>query len=236
MPIGIFPDFNYESQECTISRGTMLFLFTDGLTEAMNHQHQQFGRERIMETLNQSLPLGGQEGSLLQALTDKVQQFVDGAEQSDDLTMLAIRYMPVDVENSLHERLTLKNDIQEVAKLNEFIKQTAERIGLDAATSYKVRLALEEAVVNVISYAYHKGTQGEVTVEMMFDGKHLRMVVADDGIPFDPTMTAKPDTTLSIEDRPVGKMGILLMRELMDTINYERIDGKNILRMELLIQ
>ena len=247
LPIGIFPDFNYESQECTISRGTMLFLFTDGLTEAMNHLHQQFGKERIMETLNQSLPLGkatgrrpsvgmGLEGSLLQALTDKVQEFVDGAEQSDDLTMLAIRYMPVDVEDSIHERLTLKNDIQEVTKLNEFIKQTAERIGLNAATSYKVRLALEEAVVNVISYAYHKDTLGEVTVEMMFDGKHLRMVVADDGIPFDPTMTAKPDTTLSIEDRPIGKMGILLMRELMDTINYERIDGKNILRMELLIQ
>ena len=71
---------------------------------------------------------------------------------------------------------------------------------------------------------------------MMANEKHLRIIITDSGMHFDPTMAEKPDTTLAVEERPIGKMGILLMRELMDTINYERINGKNVLRMELFIK
>lgn len=235
LPVGIIEHYDYEWQECTISRGTSLFLFTDGLTEAMNNQHQMFGRERVMENLT-SIIHHPSPITLLQTMTEKVQQFVDGAEQSDDLTMLAIRYMPVDEKYKVYEQLTLKNEVKEVSRLNQFVKDTTARIGLDTATSYKIRLALEEAVVNVINYAYSKTKQGEVIIEMMANDKHLRIIITDSGMHFDPTMAEKPDTTLAVEERPIGKMGILLMRELMDTINYERINGKNVLRMELFIK
>jgi anti-sigma regulatory factor (Ser/Thr protein kinase) len=59
----------------------------------------------------------------------------------------------------------------------------------------------------------------------------LKFVITDTGVPFNPTEVVAADTTLSAEERPIGGLGILLVRELMDSINYERTDGKNILTL-----
>ena len=66
---------------------------------------------------------------------------------------------------------------------------------------------------------------------MQSDGKILRFIISDSGVPFDPTAKEKADTTLAAEDRQIGGLGILLYRELMDSINYERTNGKNILTL-----
>jgi anti-sigma regulatory factor (Ser/Thr protein kinase) len=95
----------------------------------------------------------------------------------------------------------------------------------------QLRLAVEEAVVNVIDYAYPTGNEGDITIKMTSDGHILRFQIVDTGIPFDPTKKEKTDTTLPVEERQIGGLGILLVSELMDTINYEREDGKNILTL-----
>jgi sigma-B regulation protein RsbU (phosphoserine phosphatase) len=96
----------------------------------------------------------------------------------------------------------------------------------------QLRLAVEEAVVNVIDYAYPEGTQGDIEIRMMSDGDTIRFQIIDSGVAFDPTAKERADTTLSAEDRRIGGLGILLVRNLMDSINYERIDGQNVLRIE----
>ena len=95
----------------------------------------------------------------------------------------------------------------------------------------QIRLAVEEAVVNVIDYAYPVGIEGDVTIRVMSDGKVLHTQIIDTGVAFDPTAMQKADTSLSAEDRKIGGLGILLVREQMDSINYERTDGKNILTL-----
>ena len=90
IPLGLFDDFNYEQQEATLSAGTTIFLYTDGLTEAKNIQRKLFGMERTTATLNPSLTCQ----QLLESMTAAVHRFVKDAEQSDDLTMLAICYCP----------------------------------------------------------------------------------------------------------------------------------------------
>ena len=95
----------------------------------------------------------------------------------------------------------------------------------------KLRLGVEEAVVNVINYAYPADNEGNITINMMSDGHSLRFQIIDEGVAFDPTAQQKTDTTLSVEDRQIGGLGILLVRELMDSINYERVEGKNILTL-----
>ena len=102
---------------------------------------------------------------------------------------------------------------------------------MDSAMTSQVQLAVEEAVVNVMNYAYPEKGRAFVTVKAMSDGHELRLVVIDSGVPFDPTKKEKADTSLSVEDRPIGGLGIFLVRELMDSINYERVDGRNILMM-----
>ena len=93
-------------------------------------------------------------------------------------------------------------------------------------------LAVEEAVVNVMSYAYPLGTQGDITVEAKATEQWLKFIITDQGKAFDPTQGGDADTTLSAEDRPIGGLGILLVQQLMDTINYERVDGNNVLTLK----
>ena len=108
-------------------------------------------------------------------------------------------------------------------------------MGMEKSLSRQMQLAVEEAVVNVIDYAYTKGTEGIIEVNIMSDGHRMKVRITDSGVPFDPTAKEKADTSLSAEDRQIGGLGILLVRELMDAINYEHADGKNILTLTKII-
>ena len=229
LPVGVFEDTKYTVQEISIQPDSTIFLYTDGLTEAKNVEHKLFGLERVQAMLNTCADNGPKE--ILEKITQSVNGFVKDAEQSDDLTMLAIRYTPKQFESTLAETLVLKNDVHEVTRFSSFIKSALAKLDIDASLVRQLRLAVEEAVVNVIDYAYPVGTDGDITIKMMSDGHILRFQIIDAGVPFDPTKQDKTDTTLSVEDRQIGGLGILLVRELMDSINYEREDGKNILTL-----
>ena len=230
LPVALFDDFHYELQEIVLTKGDTLFLYTDGLTEARNVGHQQFGMKRVMDALKQLQ--GKQPGEIVQSMTEQVHKFAGEEEQSDDLTMLAFRYSPQTDDYVEHGELTLKNDVSQLKELHDFLKSVAGKIGLDASLTRKIRLAVEEAVVNVMDYAYPAGLEGLIHVKAMSNSDCLKLVITDSGVAFNPTEAAKADTTLSAEDRPVGGLGILLVRELMDSINYERIEGKNILTLK----
>jgi len=127
--------------------------------------------------------------------------------------------------------LTLPNDIETIPQLNEFIDTIAEEIGLDMSLTMSLNLAIEEAVVNVMDYAYPAGEKGDVEIEVVADDKWLTFIISDSGVAFDPTTKEDADTTLSAEERPIGGLGIFLVRQLMDTIQYERVNGKNVLTL-----
>jgi sigma-B regulation protein RsbU (phosphoserine phosphatase) len=173
-----------------------------------------------------------QPQQLTEEMISAVRQFVGNAEQSDDLTMLAIQYTkPQENDMKLQRSITLPNDIEEIPLLAEFVEEVCEIVGFDMSTTMSINLALEEAVVNVMSYAYPSGTTGNVNIEAMANDKRLKFVISDWGTPFDPTAEKEVDTTLSAEERPIGGLGIHLVRQIMDSINYERIDGKNVLTL-----
>ena len=229
LPVGIFDATKFTAQECMIAPKTTIFLYTDGLTEAKNMERKQFTLARVKEVLTQHIQETPQ--ALLECMSQAVALFVEKAEQSDDLTMLAIRYLPKIEKYDLDEKLTLKNDVKGVVELGTFVKSVTRRLGLEEGQGDKLRLAVEEAVVNVIDYAYPIGTEGEVTIEAKSDGEILKFIITDTGIAFDPTEAETLDPSLSIDERPIGGLGILLVREMMDTINYERVEGQNILTL-----
>ena len=229
VPLGVMPDWKFNQQETTIDLGTCIFLYTDGLTEAENIQHEQFTEERMIDVTQES---SHQPQQLIEQMINAVHQFVGNAEQSDDLTMLAIQYTkPQEKDMKLQRSITLPNDIEEVPQLAAFVDEVCEIVGFDMSTTMSLNLALEEAVVNVMSYAYPSGTTGNVNIEAMANDKRLKFVISDWGTPFDPTAEKEVDTTLSAEERPIGGLGIHLVRQIMDSINYERIDGMNVLTL-----
>ena len=233
IPLGLFRDFTYEMQETTLESGSMLFLYTDGLTEARSPEHKLFGLDRVMSALGGLAALTPEQ--LLQKMTREVHAFVEGADQSDDLTMLALRYTPVRRPLVLSEQLSLQNDIRQIPTLNRFVKQVLSRMGVEPSLIRRLQLAVEEAVVNVMEYAYPAGVTGDISLQISSDGQNLTFVIKDQGVAFDPTMKEKPDTTLAAEDRPIGGLGILLVRELMDSINYTRTEGVNVLTLKKII-
>ena len=233
LPLGVVDDMIYTTQEDFLAKGEMVFLYTDGLTEAKDMKHEQFGLKRVESVLETFVEQGGiPTEALIHTISEKVAAFVGDAEQSDDLTLLAIQYTPQEKPIVLHESLTLTNKVSEITKLNTFVKSATTALNLETDLANKIKLAVEEAVTNCIEYAYPVGTVGDVVVDIEADDSTIRFIITDSGADFDPTKVSKADTTLSVDERPIGGLGVFLVRNLMDSINYERIKGKNVLRME----
>ena len=228
IPVGL-ESWKFTTQEVIISPQTTIFLYTDGLTEAENLSQEQFEEERIFEVARQT---EGQPQILIEKITKAVEQFVGNAVQSDDLTMLAIMYTKQsEIDARLQRSITLTNDVELVPELTEFVEEVCEEMNFDMDTTMSLNLALEEAVVNVMEYAYPADTKGEIIIEALANSVRLKFVITDWGKPFDPTSMEEVDTTLSVEERPIGGLGIHLVRQIMDSINYERIGGKNVLTL-----
>jgi sigma-B regulation protein RsbU (phosphoserine phosphatase) len=233
LPLGVMDNMVYTIQETVLQSGESLFLYTDGLTEAKNASRELFGVKRIEKGLqdcikNESIA----SESLIRTLTNRVNAFVDGAEQSDDLTLLAIQYTPQEKHIIYCETLTLINKLSEITKLNAFVKSATAALNMESGLANRIKLAVEEAVTNVIDYAYPNNTEGNINVTIEADESRIRFILSDTGAEFDPTSVSKADTTLTVDERPIGGLGVFLVRNLMDSINYERTDGKNVLRME----
>ena len=221
LPLGIVSGYEFEAQSIQMEYNDTIFLYTDGLTEAENEQHEQYGEERMLQTL--AALTDSRPREVVEAMLEHIETFVNGAQQSDDLTMLFIRYQK--------PALIMRNDIQQIPSLPDWI----DSLGIPQELNMPINLALEEAVSNVMLYAYPNTKSGIVIVEFARttddDGDHILFTISDSGIPFDPTQQEEADISLSAEDRAIGGLGIHLVRKLMDRITYRREDEKNVLTL-----
>ena len=134
--------------------------------------------------------------------------------------------------------LTLHNDIKEVELLPAWLETLSETMPLNAGDVMQLNLAIEEAVVNVMEYAFPNGDKHEFTLtadveaDGLQGGEIVKFVLTDDGIPFDPTKEEDPDVTLSAEERQIGGLGIFLVKNIMQSVEYSRVDGQNVLTMK----
>ena len=227
LPMGVMPRMSFHEQETDLHYDDTLFLFTDGLNEAENEQFEQFSEERLEAVLRERRTANGH----LEAMKAAVSQFVGNAAQSDDLTMLVIHYMNDTHPQSSERHLILHNDIQQIPQLADFVETIAEEKNLDQGTAMSLNLALEEAVTNVIQYAYPEGSDGLVDVEAVLREGQLEFIISDSGKPFDPTAKPEVDITAGVEERPIGGLGIHLVKHIMDSVSYRREEGKNVLTM-----
>lgn len=222
LPIGIMVDFAFEAQTIQMQYDDVLFLYTDGLTEAENGAHELFGEARMMELLANGERLkakGDSPRDLVVHMQERVRAFRNGAAQSDDLTMMAVRYQK--------PALVMRNDIEQIPTLSEWL----EGLDIPMPIMMPINLALEEAVTNVMLYAY-PGKSGQVFVECTKEqGTRLIFTITDSGIPFDPTAQKEVDITLSAEERQIGGLGIHLVKQIMDEVRYERVENKNVLTL-----
>lgn len=131
----------------------------------------------------------------------------------------------------MEKKLILQNEVAEISKLAIFIEELGEEFGLSPELVFNLNLVLEEAVSNVILYAYPKEEHQTISLIARKKDNQLIFVLTDSGKEFDPTQVPDADITLSAEDRPIGGLGIFLIRQIMNTVEYQRIEGKNVLTL-----
>jgi serine/threonine-protein kinase RsbW len=117
-------------------------------------------------------------------------------------------------------KLSLWVDYSQLAALRDFVVQTSHELGLDSATTYDLQLAVDEACTNVVRHAYD-GESGRIELEIQATGEGVRVTVWDWGQPFDPENIPEPDVTAPLEQRPLGGLGLFLMRQTMDEVQFD---------------
>ena len=138
---------------------------------------------------------------------------------------------PAGVDDRSDPTLSLRipNDVVVLCSALESIDAFLERNGLGGTTAFTVRLAVEEIVTNVIKYAYEDSQRHEIEIDVRLAAQRVILRVADDGREFDPIKAPAPDVGLTVEQRPVGGVGIHLVRTLAERLEYARVAGQNVL-------
>ncbi|MBR5014151.1 MAG: ATP-binding protein [Bacteroidales bacterium] len=132
----------------------------------------------------------------------------------------------------MEKSIILANDISEISRLYEFIEELGNDFSLSPDIVFNLNLVLEEAVVNIINYAYPKEEHESIYLSARMHEGSIILVLTDTGKEFDPTAAPEADVTLSADDRQIGGLGIFLIRQIMNEVKYERIEGKNVLTLE----
>lgn len=229
MALGVMEDIPYGPHGFRVGPGDTILLYTDGITEAMNRQGEMFGDRRLENILSGCVESSASE--ITARVKDAVFAFADGAEQSDDITVLALKNI---YRGKL--RLTIKNRLEEITRLAKEIERFVESRLLPGKLAFQLNLAVEEIVTNSIKYGYDD--QGEHQIELVLETKEgaVLVTVIDDGRQFNPLEAPEADTSLSAEDRPVGGLGIHLVRQIMEDVEYRRENSRNILTMKKIIE
>ena len=222
LPVGALPDWNYEGQQMQLQAGDMLFLYTDGLSEAKNTEGEQFGRKHVLQLANVSGTDTPKQ--LIELMEAEIQRHAGNAEQSDDITLLAFKWQP----NSM----TMSASMDDIARLQPFIEQVATKAGIEGRDTKRLRLAVEEAVANIINH----GQATTITLQTALNDNQLVLTIDDDGQPFDPTQGSPTDLSIPADERPPGGLGIVFLHEMTDGLDYLRIDGHNILKIRKVIK
>ena len=226
--VGAFEGANFEKNTIALEPGDWIIFYTDGVTEAMNAQKELFSECRLEQFLA-SLDSNISAEELTRRLASEVREFSAGTEQSDDMTILVLRYWGNGNHAQSKVTLDLRNDLSELTKLNHTLTGFVRGHSLPEAVLFDMKLALEEIITNAICHNFTDDLEHRITVSIALQQQVLSAEVEDDGPAFNPLEITPPDTTLPLEERPVGGLGIHLVRTLMDEVAYRRQNGTNVL-------
>ena len=216
---------NYKAQELQLERGDIVYLYTDGVTEATDANKELYGEDRLLSAIN-SREFGSME-ELCRFVKADVDAFVGDAPQFDDITMVALKYIGTPPAPSIRIENAAISDIPAVT---EFVEAELEKLDCPMKSAIQINVAIDELMSNIVKYGYVK-QPGPVTVSVIARGDPRGVCIRfeDEGIPYNPLNKEDPDVSLSVEERGIGGLGIFLVKKTMDDIKYAYDNGKNIL-------
>ena len=205
--------------------GDELFLYTDGVTESTNMSQALFGEARLQEALN-SVPEESVE-SRCKTVKHAINHFVGGAEQFDDITMLAVKF------NSFQddESIITQADAMSTERVWDFISRQTKKAELSSKITNRAQIVVDEIYSNI--QLYSGATMAQVFCQI--DTERMVLTFKDDGIKFNPLTIQEPDVTLSAEERELGGLGLLMVKKMASDLSYVYEDGYNVLTVTIKI-
>ena len=218
--LGAMAGARYRVNELQLEPGDEIYLYTDGIVEQHNAAGELFGDDRLLATV---AGCDKRRDGLLSTVIADVRRHAAGAEQADDCTQLVMRYRGESETFSCEYKPTM----EDLAKASADLAKALEGVPDDCANIMMV--ASDEIFANIVRYS--GATDWTLTVERTHHPDGVRLVITDNGKPFDPLSHRDPDTTLCADDREVGGLGILIVKKTMSPVTYRRNNDRNILTM-----
>ncbi len=216
----------YRKNELTLSPGDRFYLYTDGVTEATNHENALYGEERLLSLVNSAGNVSPKE--LCQRVKCDVDNFVGTAPQFDDITMLSVTLYCIRSDKEIH---VVPNEASRSA-VNDFADALASRLAVLPKISHKINIIFDEIYTNILSYS--NATEAHVSYEIA-KGK-LTLTFRDNGIPYNPTEAPEPDITLSAEERDIGGLGIFMVKNMAEHMEYRYDACENVITIVIALE
>ena len=221
----------FKEHEFELNPGDCLYVYTDGVTEATNANNELYGTDRLTEVLNKNKELN--MDGLLHAVKADIDGFVGTAPQFDDITMLGLSYFGSGGNTDKQEdadEFTITARVENLNDVLAFVDERLEKLDCPVKIQTQIDVAVEELFVNIAHYAYEP-EEGDATIRFTSeeDGAIAAITFIDSGIPYNPLEKPDPDVSLSAEERQIGGLGIYMVKNSMDAVEYDHTDGHNVL-------
>lgn len=226
LPLGIIKPKQFIASQCKLHPNDTLFLYTDGVTEAMNTNNELFGTTSLLEILKNYSQRN--KDKLISSVCQALKSFTTAAPQHDDISMLCIQVKECLTDKALH--LSFKN-LQDISILNEINCQTEHFLknkDVPTKTMHRVKLVIEELVTNTFKYGFLDIENKQLAIDMNITNQYIEIVYSDNGQEFDicSSMTISVQSTANIIT--IGKRGLLLINKLTEDFCYKRGNNLNI--------
>ncbi len=224
-PLALMEDSRYETLEMDLSPDDKFVLYSDGVTEAFNIEREQFGEERLLQSASQDSTKTAEY--LVEEIICDVKDYAAEAEQSDDIVVLVVRCLDTYTRS---QTIKVSNNPEEYPGALALLYEFCHEHSIPNEIRGSLQLIFEESVINVMNYAYPEGVEGVIEILLKAKSDWFSITLIDSGKAFNP-LQKDYNLKAEFEVRGKGGMGILLIKELTDKINYSYTDGCNRLEM-----
>lgn len=227
--LGGLEEMNFKSDTLCLKPGDAIYLYTDGVSEAEDINHQLYGEERLLEVLRANKE--DNMTDLCKKVKDSVEEHASETEQFDDITMLSVRYLG---NSQAENEFTVEAVLDNLDEFTDFVNEKLDQASCPPRNRAQIDMMIDELFSNVTKFAYEdKGGSGPITVrvEIKDDPRRAELTITDNGVPFDPVSYINPEIDKPAIERRIGGLGLFMVRKTADEMIYNYVNGQNVLKL-----
>lgn len=232
--VGAVEDMSYGETAVQLSPQSSLVMYSDGASEMFSPSRERYGFKRMEDFLGQIQAAGMPR--LVKTFMRDLRDFADGEPPHDDITILAARLLPREASDENNLAFFVNNSLESLSLVKQQVQSFATTHHISRSSLRKLQVVLDELLSNIVRYGcIHLPEQTQIEIRLLRQGHRLLIQLRDPGQPFDPFEAREPDLTLAAEDRPIGGLGIHMVRKIVTSYRYRRLGDWNQTDLEMVV-